>query len=161
MALLGCGIFITPFIVVLLRFQERDTVFQHVRAWSIWFAVSWAAACTTALLTHLVPHVVVKAVVTVRGKVPYLLTRTPFSDFLSQPPESLLTQLELLMAVTGWLELALNISWMWIVLSVIRGILHPPGSYWMYINRAMQVNSLRTFSNCFAQSYRRLYSPHH
>jgi hypothetical protein len=73
-ALLGCGIFITPFIVVLLRFQSKDTVFQHVRAWSIWFAVSWAAACLTALVTHIIPHVIVKFVLAVRGKVNHVVT---------------------------------------------------------------------------------------
>ena len=68
-ALLGCGILITPFIVVLVRFQSRDTVFQHVRAWSIWLAISWAATCATALVVHLIPHILVKIVVTVHGKV--------------------------------------------------------------------------------------------
>jgi hypothetical protein len=68
-ALLGCGVLITPFIVVLLRFQSVDVVFQHVRAWSIWFAVSWAAACTTALITHIIPHSVVKIVLAIHGKV--------------------------------------------------------------------------------------------
>lgn len=70
-ALLGCGILITPFVVVLLRFRSHGTVFDHVQAWSIWFAVSWAAACMTALVTHLLPQAVVKIVFTFHGKVSY------------------------------------------------------------------------------------------
>jgi hypothetical protein len=42
------------------------------------------------------------------------------------------------MAVSFWLKLALDISWSWIALSVIRAIVLPPGSYWVYVNRVMQ-----------------------
>lgn len=48
-------------------------------------------------------------------------------------------QLELTLAVKGWLKLALDISWAWISLSVIRSVLKPPGSYWIIVNRVMQV----------------------
>lgn len=44
------------------------------------------------------------------------------------------------MAVSGWLKLALDISWAWISLSVIRAIYKPPGSYWVIVNRVMQVS---------------------
>lgn len=44
------------------------------------------------------------------------------------------------MAVTAWIKLSLDIAWAWISLSVLRAFYHPPGSYWVIINRVMQVN---------------------
>ncbi|KAG6814285.1 hypothetical protein H0H92_013410 [Tricholoma furcatifolium] len=44
----------------------------------------------------------------------------------------------LVMAVSGWLKLTLDVSWAWISLSVIRTVYNPPGSYWVIINRVMQ-----------------------
>jgi len=45
----------------------------------------------------------------------------------------------LTLAVSAWLKLALDISWAWIALSVTMAIYEPPGSYWVIINRVMQV----------------------
>ena len=42
-------------------------------------------------------------------------------------------------AVSAWVKLAFDIAWAWISLSVMRSIYQPPGSYWVYVNRAMQV----------------------
>ncbi|KAI3619617.1 calcium channel [Moniliophthora roreri] len=52
--------------------------------------------------------------------------------------ERLKIQLELTLAVSAWLKLALSISWAWIALGVLRRFYHPPGSYWPVINRVMQ-----------------------
>ncbi|KAJ7760396.1 Mechanosensitive ion channel-domain-containing protein [Mycena metata] len=52
--------------------------------------------------------------------------------------ERLKIQLELTLAVKGWLKLILDISWAWISLSVIRAVEKPPGSYWVIVNRVMQ-----------------------
>lgn len=38
----------------------------------------------------------------------------------------------------GWLKLVLDVSWMWIALSVIRAVYKPSGSYWTIVNRVMQ-----------------------
>lgn len=46
---------------------------------------------------------------------------------------------QLTLAVSAWLKLALDISWAWVALSVITAIYKPPGSYWVIINRVMQV----------------------
>jgi hypothetical protein len=54
--------------------------------------------------------------------------------------ERLKTQLELTLAVKGWLKLVLDISWAWISLSVIRAVSKPPGSYWVIVNRVMQAS---------------------
>jgi len=43
------------------------------------------------------------------------------------------------MAVKAWLKLALDVSWAWISLSVIRAVYQPPGAHWTIINRVMQV----------------------
>ena len=48
---------------------------------------------------------------------------------------------QLVTAVSAWVKLALDIAWAWISLSVMRAIYKPPGSYWVYINRTMQVTS--------------------
>lgn len=46
---------------------------------------------------------------------------------------------QLVAAVSGWLKLAMDITWMWIALSVIRATYNPPGRYWVIVNRVMQV----------------------
>ena len=68
-ALIGGGILITPFLVVLFKFRSEGAVFEHVRAWSIWLTVSWGAACATTLLIHLLPKITVKIIVATYGKV--------------------------------------------------------------------------------------------
>lgn len=42
------------------------------------------------------------------------------------------------MAISFWLKLALDVSGMWVALSLIRKILSPPGRYWTTINEIMQ-----------------------
>ena len=42
-------------------------------------------------------------------------------------------------AVSAWVKLALDITWAWVALSVMRSIYKPPGLYWVYVNRTMQV----------------------
>ncbi|KAG6906546.1 hypothetical protein DXG01_013232 [Tephrocybe rancida] len=118
--LLVAAILITPFIVVKLRFKGNP-VSAQVHVWSIWLTVTWAAACGTYLLVDAIPRVTLAVVILYGGQV-----------------ERLKLQMELVMAVSGWLKLTLDISWAWISLSVIRTIDHPPGSYWVIINRVMQ-----------------------
>jgi hypothetical protein len=48
--------------------------------------------------------------------------------------------IQLTMAVAAWIKLALDIVWAWVALSVIRASYHPPGSYWVIVNRVMQVS---------------------
>jgi hypothetical protein len=43
------------------------------------------------------------------------------------------------MAVKSWLKLALDLTWAWVALSVLRAVYHPAGSYWTVIDRLMQV----------------------
>ncbi|KAG5717960.1 hypothetical protein E4T56_gene1683 [Termitomyces sp. T112] len=117
---LVAAILITPFIVVELRFKGNPVSIQ-VHVWSIWLTVTWAAACGTYLFVDAIPRVILFVVNICGGHV-----------------ERLKLQMELVMAVSGWLKLALDISWAWISLSVIRTIDHPSGNYWVIVNRVMQ-----------------------
>ncbi|KAJ7245129.1 Mechanosensitive ion channel-domain-containing protein [Mycena haematopus] len=117
---LGCAILLTPLLVFQLRFKSSRAQ-PHVHAWSLWLAIIWAAACLTGIVVDNIPRFVIALVVLFGGHV-----------------ERLKIQLELTLAVKAWLKLALDVSWAWISLSVIRDILTPPGSYWTIVNRVMQ-----------------------
>ncbi|KAI0028347.1 Mechanosensitive ion channel-domain-containing protein [Vararia minispora EC-137] len=116
--ILGVGICITPYLVVQFHFKKS---LLYVRMWSLWIAIIWAASCLTYLAVDLVPRIFVN-VLRISG----------------MSIERLRTQVELLTAVSGWVKLALDISWAWIALSVLRSVYHPPGSYWTVINRIMK-----------------------
>lgn len=141
-ALLGAGILITPYLVFKFQFSNLTNVRPHVRAWSLWLTISWALACFTSLIVHVIPRILIRVVVAIYGKVS--LTHSVQSVSLKltscriQPHQNLVMQVELFMAVTGWLKLCLDISWMWITLSVLRAVLNPPGKYWTIVNRVMQ-----------------------
>ncbi|CUA74641.1 Mechanosensitive ion channel protein 9 [Rhizoctonia solani] len=120
-ALIGGGILIAPLLVV--HFQFRDSPARwHVFAWSLWLSITWTAGSVTSLVIDVLPSLILRLIFAVAGK----------------PPEHLKTKIELFMAVSFWLKLALDISWSWIALSVIRAIVKPPGNYWVYVNRVMQ-----------------------
>ncbi|KAI0272641.1 hypothetical protein BC834DRAFT_840866 [Gloeopeniophorella convolvens] len=122
--ILGVGIFITPFLVFEFRFKD-SVARPHVHAWSLWFAIIWAASCLTYLVVDLLPRLLIGILV-----------------LFGYTVERLKTQLELIMAISPWIKLALDTSWAWIALSVIRAIDKPPGRYWVTINRVMQVRAL-------------------
>ncbi|KAJ4473751.1 Mechanosensitive ion channel-domain-containing protein [Lentinula aciculospora] len=117
---LGAGILITPLIVVQLRFKSNP-VRPQVHVWSLWLSIIWAAGCVTYLVVDAIPSLVIAFVVLFGGQV-----------------ERLKIQLELTLAVSGWLKLALDISWAWISLSVLRSVYKPSGHYWVIVNRVMQ-----------------------
>ncbi|KAJ1307021.1 hypothetical protein OPQ81_008000 [Rhizoctonia solani] len=120
-ALIGGGILIAPLIVVHFQFKDSP-VRWHVFTWSLWLSITWAAGSITSLVIDVIPGLILRIIFAVAGK----------------PPEHLKTKIELFMAVSFWLKLALDISWSWIALSVIRAIVKPPGDYWVYVNRVMQ-----------------------
>ncbi|KAJ3985951.1 Mechanosensitive ion channel-domain-containing protein [Lentinula detonsa] len=117
---LGAGILITPLLVVQLRFKSNP-VRPQVHVWSLWLSIIWAAGCVTYLVVDAIPALVISIVVLFGGQV-----------------ERLKIQLELTLAVSGWLKFALDISWAWISLSVLRSIYEPSGHYWVIVNRVMQ-----------------------
>ncbi|KAL4264922.1 EF-hand domain-containing protein [Pleurotus pulmonarius] len=120
LSILGAGILITPFIVVHLEFRQ-NVVYGHVRLWSLWFSIAWAAGCVTYLVVDGLPRLIVAVTWMFGGQL-----------------ERIKMQLELTSAVSGWIKLALDISWAWIALSVLREVYKPPGTYWSTINRVMQ-----------------------
>ncbi|KAG5646704.1 hypothetical protein DXG03_002694 [Asterophora parasitica] len=112
------AILITPFIVVQLRFKNiiSNSVALQMQAWSLWLSIAWAAACASPLCR-----------------------RDPTRDPLSHRFIWWSSRKTLVTArVSAWLQLTLDITWAWISLSVIRTIEHPPGNYWVILNRVMQ-----------------------
>ena len=67
-ALLGAGILITPLLVFQLRFKNSPATNQ-VHAWSLWFAITWAAGCATYIVVDAAPHLVVAVTNILGGKV--------------------------------------------------------------------------------------------
>ncbi len=120
--MLGSGILIAPYIVFLLRFPH-SVAYKHVTTWSIWFSVTWASGALTSLVVNALPRLIIGLILTIWGKA----------------PEHVKTYLELFMAVSFWLKLALDISWLWITLGVVRGQVRPPGHYWLLVNRTCSV----------------------
>jgi hypothetical protein len=63
---------------------------------------------------------------------------------------------QLVLAVSGWLKLALDVSWAWIALGVLRAFYKPNGNYWTIINSVMQVgvsvSCVRIYSNVIKQA---------
>ncbi|EPQ54807.1 hypothetical protein GLOTRDRAFT_111417 [Gloeophyllum trabeum ATCC 11539] len=117
---LGAGVLIAPLLVVELRFKS-SVARPHAHMWSLWLSIVWAASCATYLIVDYVPKLFMGLIVLFGGSV-----------------ERLRTQIELTLAVAAWLKLALDITWAWIALSVLRATYHPPGGYWVIINRVMQ-----------------------
>ncbi|KAI0704350.1 Mechanosensitive ion channel-domain-containing protein [Cytidiella melzeri] len=117
---LGVGILITPLLVFQLRFNSSPAR-RQAHVWSLWLTITWAAACATYLAVDLAPA----------------LASGIFRLF-SHSFERIKITIELTAAVRGWLKLALDVTWAWIALSVIRVIYNPPGNYWIIVNRVMQ-----------------------
>ncbi|KAF8904384.1 Mechanosensitive ion channel-domain-containing protein [Gymnopilus junonius] len=119
-SVLGAAIFVTPLIIVNIRFRE-SLVKTQVHVWSLWFTITWAAGCGTYLLVDATPRIVIIVTRLFGGQI-----------------ERLKIQVELVMAVKAWLKLALDITWAWVALSVIRAVYRPFGTYWIVVNRVMQ-----------------------
>ncbi|KAF8586433.1 hypothetical protein K439DRAFT_1340945 [Ramaria rubella] len=116
-ATLGAGVLITPFLV--FRFSFPHSVARpHVVAWSVWFTISWGCGAVISILVDITPRIVLSLIMNMYRK----------------PRESLTMELEI---VHRRLKAMLDCAAYWIILSVMRGILRPPGNYWIYVNRAL------------------------
>lgn len=139
-AVIGTAFFITPLLVVELKYKSSG-VRSQVYAWSLWLSIMWAASCVTYLVVDLLPDTIVTIILLLGGQVERLKTQVEVCHHLGHPfivlPDHDIPKLTL--AVSAWLKLLLDVSWAWIALSVIRAYYHPPGSYWVIINRVMQV----------------------
>ncbi|KAG8985641.1 hypothetical protein FRB90_004562, partial [Tulasnella sp. 427] len=121
LAVIFGGIFVTPALLFLFVFRNSPAK-PHVVPWSLWIGISWAVGCGLSLIVDLFPRFLLWIIFVIYGKA----------------PETFKTQLELFMAVAFWLKLALDVTGMWVGLSLIRKILTPPGRYWTVINEIMQ-----------------------
>ncbi|KAF8972908.1 Mechanosensitive ion channel-domain-containing protein [Flammula alnicola] len=119
-SMVGAAIFITPLVVVNIRFGDSPAKMQ-VHVWSLWLTIIWAAGCMTYLSVDFSPRIVIVVTGLFGGNI-----------------ERLKIQVELTMAVKSWLKLALDITWAWIALPILRTIYNPPGTYWSIVNRVMQ-----------------------
>lgn len=79
---LGAGIFITPLIVVELKFKSNK-VRPQVHAWSMWLSIIWAAACITYLAVDAIPRMIVALIVLFGGHVERLKTQLEVSSIPS------------------------------------------------------------------------------
>ncbi|TFK44543.1 Mechanosensitive ion channel-domain-containing protein [Crucibulum laeve] len=118
---IGVAFFITPLLVVDIRFKG-SVIRNQIHVWSLWFTIIYVSCCVTYMVVDSIPRIVLGVISLFGGQV-----------------ERLKTTVELTMAVSGWLKLALSISWAWISLSILRAVYEPFGSYWVIINRVMQV----------------------
>jgi hypothetical protein len=57
-SIFGTAFFVTPLVVVNLRFREQPARLQ-VHIWSLWLTIIWAASCGTYLIVDLIPRFVV------------------------------------------------------------------------------------------------------
>jgi len=60
-SIFGTAFFVTPLLVVNLRFREQPAWLQ-VHVWSLWLTVIWASSCGTYLVVNLIPRFVVGAI---------------------------------------------------------------------------------------------------
>ena len=140
-AVIGTAFFITPLLVVELKYKSSG-VRSQVYAWSLWLSIMWAASCVTYLVVDLLPDTIVTIILLLGGQVERLKTQVEVCHHLGHLFNVLFSDhdiLKLTLAVSAWLKLLLDVSWAWIALSVIRAYHHPPGSYWVIINRVLQV----------------------
>ncbi|KAF7971295.1 hypothetical protein HWV62_21450 [Athelia sp. TMB] len=120
LGILGASILITPLIVVELRFKSSP-VRSQVHMWSLWLSIIWASSCVTYIVVDSLPRLSVALIVLFGGQV-----------------ERLKTEVELILAVSAWLKLFIDVSCAWIALGVLVQFYKPQGSYWYIINRVMQ-----------------------
>ncbi|KAF8315392.1 hypothetical protein DL93DRAFT_2057318 [Clavulina sp. PMI_390] len=117
---LGAALLLAPYIVFHLRFS-KNVAYSHVATWSIWLSISYAAFILTSLVVGLVPRFIIWAMFVLWGKA----------------PETAKSYIELVMAVSTSLTIALSSVWLWIALSGVRAQIQPPGTYWLYVNRVV------------------------
>lgn len=146
--ILGCGILITPLLVFQFRFHDNVARLQ-VHVWSLWLAIVWATSCVTYLAVDLIPKLFIALVTLLGYKVERLRIQIEVRFCSATDMAAVFANeiifLQLIFAISGWLKLVLGVSWAWIALSVIRSVYQPSGSYWIIINRVMQVRDVVNF----------------
>lgn len=73
--IIGAAFFITPLLVVDIRFHSNSTVRPQVRTWSLWLSITWSASCVTHLVVDAIPKAVVTIILLLGGQVERLKTQ--------------------------------------------------------------------------------------
>ncbi|KZP21055.1 hypothetical protein FIBSPDRAFT_1044419 [Athelia psychrophila] len=120
LGIIGAGILIAPLVVVELKFKSSPARPQ-VHVWSLWLSIIWAASCVTYIVVDSLPRLSVALIILFGGQV-----------------ERLKTEVELVLAVSVWLKLFVDISCAWIALGALVDFYHPDGGYWPIINHVME-----------------------
>jgi hypothetical protein len=82
---IGAAIFITPLLVVELKYQNSGGVRLQVYAWSLWLSIIWAASCATYLIVDLLPSTIVTIILLLGGQVERLKTQVEVCHHLGRP----------------------------------------------------------------------------
>lgn len=72
---IGTAFFITPLLVVELKYQSSGGVRPQVHAWSLWLSIIWATSCATYLVVDLLPDTIVTVILFLGGQVERLRTQ--------------------------------------------------------------------------------------
>jgi hypothetical protein len=73
--MLGAAFFIIPWLVVELKFKDKESVRLQVRVWSLWLSITWAASCATYLVVDAIPRTVIYIIFLLGGQVERLKTQ--------------------------------------------------------------------------------------
>lgn len=82
--LIGAAFFITPLLVVELKYQSSGGVRPQVHAWSLWLSIIWAASCATYLFVDLLPDTIVTIILLLGGQVERLKTQVEVCHHLGR-----------------------------------------------------------------------------
>lgn len=139
LGIIGAGILIAPLVVVELKFKSSPARPQ-VHVWSLWLSIIWAASCVTYIVVDSLPRLSVALIILFGGQVERLKTEVEVRIILA-PVSTLIDvdALQLVLAVSVWLKLFVDISCAWIALGALVDFYHPDGGYWPIINHVIEV----------------------
>lgn len=79
-SVLGATIFITPLLVVRIRFNSNP-IRTQIYVWSLWLTIIWAAGCITYLVVDSIPRIVINLIAIFGGQVERLKTQLEVGAF--------------------------------------------------------------------------------
>ena len=85
LGVIGAAFFITPLLVVELKYQNSGGVRLQVYAWSLWLSIVWATSCATYLIVDLLPNTIVTVILLLGGQVERLKTQVEVCHHLGRP----------------------------------------------------------------------------
>jgi hypothetical protein len=79
LGVVGTAILITPLLVFQLRF-ESSVAQPHVHAWSLWFAIIWAAGCITSIVVDNITRFIIAIIILFGGQAERLKIQLEVGD---------------------------------------------------------------------------------